>query len=326
LINPLQQSSESTTITYDYDPLYRLTNADYLTGSDYHYAYDAVGNRLTQQIGLVTTNYVYDNANRLTNVNGVTYLWDANGNLLSDGVNAYAYDSANRLKTMSGQSTVSSYGYNGLGDRLAQTVNGVTTNYTLDLNTGLTQVLDDGTSAYVYGLGRIAQVNTGTEYFLGDALGSVRQLVNSQGEITLAKSYDPYGTVSQSVGGGESIYAYTGEQVDASGLTYLRARYYASGDGRFLTRDTWEGDYNSPLSLNRWNYVNSQPVNHTDSRGHSPDCSSYSEAERDACERDEAYNMPPRIEKYNEKEKPWNISFSPSNVLSITTVHSLKNF
>jgi hypothetical protein len=32
-------------------------------------------------------NYVYDDANRLTSLNGVTYTWDNNGNLLNDGVN-----------------------------------------------------------------------------------------------------------------------------------------------------------------------------------------------------------------------------------------------
>jgi YD repeat-containing protein len=70
-----------------------------------------------------------------------------NGNLLSDGVNAYAYDSANRLISVTGNST-SEYAYNGLGDRLQQTVDGVPTNYTLDLNARLTQVLSDGTNTY----------------------------------------------------------------------------------------------------------------------------------------------------------------------------------
>ena len=136
--------------------------------------------------GLLTnTAYDYDDANRLVDVNGVPYTWDANGNLLNDGTNTYAYDSANRLTSMSNQSTVSSYQYNGLGDRLSQTVNGDTTNYTLDLNAGLTQVLNDGTNSYLYGNGRIAQTaGATTEYFLGDALGSVRQLTDAQGEIT----------------------------------------------------------------------------------------------------------------------------------------------
>ena len=93
-------------------------------------------------------------------------------NLLNDGQNEYVYDSANRLISVSNQSTVSSYQYNGLGDRLSQTMNGVPTNYTLDLNAGLTQVLSDGTTTYTYGLGRISQQSGNMhEYFLGDAVG-----------------------------------------------------------------------------------------------------------------------------------------------------------
>jgi YD repeat-containing protein len=199
---PLQQSG-AITIDYVYDPLYRLTEANYSTGDYYHYTYDAVGNRTEQQslIGSVplTTNYLYDDANRLTSVNAVTYTWDNNGNLLNDGVNTYTYDSANRLKTIVNPQSSIVNQYNGLGDRLTQ--NGV--NFTLDLNTGLTQVLNDGTNQYLYGVGRISQVNTTTlitDYFLTDALGSVRQLTDSQGEITLASAYEPYGSVSQSAG------------------------------------------------------------------------------------------------------------------------------
>ena len=260
------------TINYDYDPLYRLTEANYSTGDYYHYTYDAVGNRTEQQtlIGSVplTNNYVYDAANRLTSVDGVAYTWDNNGNLLNDGANTYVYDSANRLTALSNQQSASSYQYSGLGDRLAQSVNGDTTNYTLDLNVGLTQVLNDGTNTYWYGVGRIAQVNTTTEYFLGDALNSTRQLTDASGQITLAQSYDPFGSVISSAGNGQSVYGYTSEQSDLSGLVYLRARYYSSGDGRFTSRDSWMGNYNRPLSLNRWGYVEGNPINSTDPSGH----------------------------------------------------------
>lgn len=89
------------TINYFYDPLNRLTEANYSNNGYYHYTYDAVGNRETQQksvLSLATNDtYVYDNANRLTSVNGLNYTWDNNGNtstgsvqcLLNDGVNAY---------------------------------------------------------------------------------------------------------------------------------------------------------------------------------------------------------------------------------------------
>jgi hypothetical protein len=40
--------------------------------------------------------------------------------------------------------------------------------------------------------------------------------------------------------------------------------------GRFLTRDTWPGEVNRPLSLNRWGYVEANPVNLTDPSGKMP--------------------------------------------------------
>ena len=40
--------------------------------------------------------------------------------------------------SFNGPALAANYGYNGLGDRLRQTVNGVTTEYTLDLAAGLT--------------------------------------------------------------------------------------------------------------------------------------------------------------------------------------------
>ena len=96
----------------------------------------------------------------------------------------YTYNHANRLISISVPQSESSYAYNGMGDRVSQTVDGVTSTYTLDTAIGLTQVLADGENTYLYGLARISQLNTDplkTEYFLGDALGSVRQLTDESG-------------------------------------------------------------------------------------------------------------------------------------------------
>ena len=42
---------------------------------------------------------------------------------------------------------------------------------------------------------------------------------------------------------------------------------YDPADGRFTTKDSWQGDYNRPLSLNRWLYVQGNPINRTDPSG-----------------------------------------------------------
>ena len=265
----LMSEVSTTTIAYTYDDLGRLTHASYDDGTYFDYTYDSVGNRLSKEIsggGVITS--TYDIANRLTNAGGTAYTWDDNGNLLNDGVITYTYNHANRLMSVSGASSAS-YTYNGLGNRLQQTVDSVTTTYSLDLAAGLTQVLADGDNTYLYGIGRIGEEQLdGWVYHHSDALGSVRQLTDESGAVTLVKGYKPYGEVLSSAGDGVTSYAFTGEWADTSGLIFLRARYYAPDFGRFISRDTWQGDYARPLSLNAWNYVEANPINLTDPSGH----------------------------------------------------------
>jgi RHS repeat-associated protein len=58
---------------------------------------------------------------------------------------------------------------------------------------------------------------------------------------------------------------------DSTQLIFLRARWYNPADGRFQSRDTWEGGYNHPLSLNKWIYTVDNPVNLTDPTGNFPE-------------------------------------------------------
>ncbi len=218
---PLELSlaiSVTNVITYTYDPLNRLTAADYDNGVYFHYTYDPVGNRLTQTSSLNQGNpdvYVYDSANRLTSVNGQSYTWDNNGSLLDDGVYSYVYDRANRLVEMREEGISATYAYNGLGERMQQTVDVQTTDFIVDQAGGLTQVLSDGMDSYLYGLRRIAEQDAeGWQYYMGDALGSVRQWVEENGEVRLAKEYEPYGGLLSSAGEVESRYGFTEEWIE----------------------------------------------------------------------------------------------------------------
>lgn len=265
------------TLVYTYDNLYRLTEARYSTGENYRYTYDAVGNRLSQTApstgsgqGLTrTTVYTYDAANRLTQVNTQTYTYDNNGNLLADGLRAYSYDAANRLITVTQGATTTQFQYNGDGDRTRLTQNGVATNYVFD-PTGLTQVLAETTGSqtrqYLPGL---AQYEAGAwAYQLPDGLESVRQLVNSSRQLTLLQNYDPFGNPTQMVGSPASPFGYTGEQIDPTGLVFLRARYYNPGIGRFITPDSLIPDPLSSEAWNRYAYAGNNPIRYTDPSGH----------------------------------------------------------
>jgi RHS repeat-associated protein len=131
-------------------------------------------------------------------------------------------------------------------------------------------VLEDGTNTYLYGVSRIAQYDaSGPQYFLGDALGSVRQLVDAVGNVTLAKSYQPYGEVLIAAGDGATNYGFTNEWT-SQGLIYLRARWYSPLSGRFLSKDTWHGNYFKPMSFNQWLYVYANPAILKDPSGMSP--------------------------------------------------------
>ena len=63
-------------------------------------------------------------------------------------------------------------------------------------------------------------------------------------------------------------YLYSGEQFDPNvGFYYLRARYYNQENGRFLATDPWKGNDFEPVTLNKYFYANSNPVNFFDPSG-----------------------------------------------------------
>jgi hypothetical protein len=119
----------------------------------------------------------------------------------------YNYDSANRLTRVESSSEYQTFVYNGLGDRIEQYGSNETPKYfTLDLNAWLTQVLADGSNTYLYGpstgSGQASRISQETpeniDYYLGDALGSVRQVLTDDptSKVVLERDYAPYGEVS----------------------------------------------------------------------------------------------------------------------------------
>ena len=252
-------------IDYTYDPLQRLTAADYSTGEAFHYTYDVVGNRLTQDTLAGTNLYTYDIANRLTSVDGVPYTWDDKGNLLDDGIRTYTYDHANRLTSVVQGADTFQHKYNGLGARLQQSINGALIQYSLDYGLGLTQVLSDSSHAYLYGVTRLGEQQNGSfVHHLGDAIGSTRQLVDSGAASIFVSDYEPFGESIAEFGPSESSFRFAGEGLDDSGLYYLRARHLSTRDGRFTSAD--------PVRSGRelYSYAASNPVNVRDPSGMLP--------------------------------------------------------
>jgi RHS repeat-associated protein len=271
------------TVNWSYDNIYRLideviTLDPHSRNGNAHYDLDPVGNRTQETAtlpGLLPGTFTYDADDRLN-----TETYDANGNTLTSGGKTFNYDFENRLKSMTAGSVTVTLAYDADGNRVAKTVNGVTTRYLVDdLNpTGYSQVVEEVTNGavtrqYTYGLQRIGQTqqvaNAWTPAFYGyDGAGTVRLLTDSTGTVTDTYDYDAWGNAVNTTGSTPNVYLYRGEQYDSDlGLYYLRARYLNPLSGRFLTRDPEAGHIKVPVSLHKYVYAGANPVNITDPSG-----------------------------------------------------------
>jgi len=279
--------SSGRTLNWSYDGIYRLTNEaisldPHSVNGSIGYGLDPVGNRLSQTSTLseiTSGSYTYDADDRILS----TETYDNNGNTLVTGARTFTYDFENRLKTMTNSQTgaTATIVYDGDGNRVAKTANGVTTRYLVDsLNpTGYAQVVEELASGaaqrtYTYGLQRINQnqlINsTWTPSFYGyDGFGSVRTLTDSTGTVIDTDDYDAWGNAVNTTGSTPNAYLYRGEQYDPDPrLYYLRARYMNPLSGRFLTRDTDVGRVVNPITLHKYLYSYAEPLNHIDPSGH----------------------------------------------------------
>ena len=273
--------SSGRTLNWSYDGIYRLTNETisldpHSVNGSIGYGLDPVGNRQSQTSsipGIATGSFTYDADDRLN-----TETYDANGNTLSSGGKTFAYDFENRLKSLN--TVAVTIQYDADGNRVAKTVNGVTTRYLVDdLNpTGYAQVVEEVTAGavtrqYTYGLQRISQTqqiaNAWTPAFYGyDGAGTVRLLTDATGTVTDTYDYDAWGNAVNKTGSTPNVYLYRGEQNDTDlNLYYLRARFYNPLTGRFASTDPEPADATNPSTLHRYLYASADPANRVDPSG-----------------------------------------------------------
>ena len=158
------------------------------------------------------------------------------------------------------------------------------TEYVNDVNRQYTQVLTEETNkrvqtSYTYGNTRESGnsiwedsrdcIANMTSYYQYNGHGDVTSRTNDDGMVTNVYQYTPFGQVTLGSAAYEGFYAYGGESYNPNtGLEYLRARYYDTGNGNFLTEDTYLGNLIDLLTQNRYSYVKNNPVNYVDPSGH----------------------------------------------------------
>lgn len=258
----------------------RKSNGRLLNLQDF--AYDDAGRIEREFIAPIPQPYsnpahlvTFDDDNRMASFNGLTIVYDVDGNMTSgplaeNTLESHSYDSRNRLTSAGGVT----YGYDSENNRIEQIDAEGTTTYTIDSNTGLSKTLvrtrpDGSKTYYVYGMGLQYEVNEDDETltYHYDFRGSTRMLTAEDGETVTDKiEYSPYGSTTYREGTTDTPFLFNGmfgTKTDPNGLLQMRARYFNPFLKRFINAD--------PIGfaggMNWFAYASGNPISRIDPQG-----------------------------------------------------------
>jgi RHS repeat-associated protein len=276
--------------SYSYDATGQLTHAVFastnsaIQSQDIRYTYDAAGNRISESINGVTTDYTSNSLNQYISAGATTYAYDSDGGVVSatttSGTIHYSYDQNGQLISEAGPHGNYHYSYDALGNLTSVTQNGDTTEYVNDplaLNSSggalssIGQAYDSNgglESTYEYGLGLAAAVgqNNQLSYYQSDASGNITGLTGASGDLVTSYTYDPFGQILASTGTTENPFKFSGSYgviSNADGLVQTKARVYNPATGSFTSMDPL-GALAGP---NAYTYSANNPISFGDPSG-----------------------------------------------------------
>jgi len=265
------------TTTYSYDNTSELTGLTYANGSttlgNLTYVYDLNSRRTAMggsyaATGLPSaeTTTAYNANNQLTTWGTASLYYDANGNMTSDGTHSYTWDARNRLSQID-SGTTASFNYDPFGRRASKSIVGTSTTFLYDGANPVREFIG-GTNTANSLIGHVDEVFQRTDSvsarsFMTDVLGSTLAQTDSTGAIQTSYTFDPFGNTTLSGSSTSNSFAYTGRELDATGLYFYRARYYQPQFGRFISEDP-AGLRGGP---NFYSYVFDSPLNGNDPSG-----------------------------------------------------------
>ena len=264
-------------ISMEYDAANRL-----ISYNGEEVKYDADGNMVYGPLNGEMAEYRYDCRNRLVSCGETVYTYNAENVRMSASTDTYMeeyvtdavsseysrlletrrYEKDSRGKTGSeAQTTYYVYG-NGLASQISKRADDES------VGAGKTDSdeMDAGSSKDTSGIRYIYR------YYHYNHLGNTIKLTDETGSIT--DSY-VYGTYGELLSGDNSTtkFLYNGSygvMTEDNGLYYMRARYYNPDIKRFINQDVIKGTIADSQSLNRYSYVQGNPVSYIDPFGLSP--------------------------------------------------------
>ncbi len=207
-----------------------------------------------------------------TSVTGPTKLfaYDANGNLVSDGLKTYEWDAEGKLLATVQGVQRSEFAYDGQGRRvrITEKTSGSVASDKQYVWCQLSicqerDAISGVVTARFHMLG-FNDANGNSFYYSYDHQVSVREVTNQAGALVTRYDYDPYGRSSRVLGTADSPFGYASQfRHSPSNLWLAPFRVYDPTLGRWLSED--------PLGiqggLNLYAYVRGNPVNGVDPLG-----------------------------------------------------------
>ena len=278
-------------LVYQYDMLSQLTDANIsnIDGDNWvaHYSYKKNGDMISRTINGSTETFGYT-GHLMTDADGITLTYDENGNMKnrpSSATKELKYNWENKLRY--GKSgplkTIKLIKYDPAGNRIYKEKNNSKRKYIVDIVGDLPVILleldpdnnDSIEKMYIYANSQIIAQHDGNDtdlryFYLHDRLGSVRQMIDTSGNVQNRYTFEPFGKMFSSEKE-ETIsnpFKFTGQYYDHEiDEYYLRARQYDPVIHRFTSRDPVFGKAKQPGTLHVYLYCLNDPVNRTDPSG-----------------------------------------------------------
>lgn len=110
--------------------------------------------------------------------------------------------------------------------------------------------------------------NDTAKYIHADHLGSATLITSDTGAVAEDRRFDAFGATNANLSTSSIHSGYTGQEHDAElGLINMKGRLYDSNIRRFITPDPFVTQPLNTQGLNRYSYVQNNPINFTDPSG-----------------------------------------------------------
>ena len=247
-----QKTSLAGNFSFQYDALGQLETVDYPVLTDQIFTYDAVGNKLSDN--LVPGAYQYNENSYLLTAGGESFSYDDNGNTLQrdDGngkITQYVYDLDNRLVQVSSNlnGTLGEYYYDPFGRRLWKQTSSSKIYY-MYADEGLVAEFDNnGGQIRSYGFSPDGKWMTNPlflkqgdnfYFYRNDQIGTPQLITDINDNIVWSANYQAFGTANIQSETIVNPLRFAGQYFDSeSALSYNWQRYYDQSLGRYLRVD-----------------------------------------------------------------------------------------